>query len=160
MGKKAAFDAASRAWAILLAARERVMERAEHALVAAGLPPLAWYDVLWALEQAPGGRLRMFALADKLVVARYNLSRIADRLVKAGFIEKETCSTDGRGAFCVLTSSGRQMRARMWPTYRDVIERMFAAHVKPQEIAVLQASLERVEHAARAEDEATREASG
>src|SRR6185437_15320482 len=111
--------------------RERVMGQAEHALAERGLPPLAWYDVLWALEQAPAGRLRMFELAERLVVARYNLTRIADRLVTAGLIERETCASDRRGAYCVLTRAGRQIRARMWPTYRDVIERLFGAQVKP-----------------------------
>ena len=129
------------------------MGKAEQALTGAGLPPLAWYDVLWALEQAPGSRLRMFELAANLVVARYNLTRIADRLVKAGLIERDTCSSDGRGTFCVLTASGRRMRARMWPTYRMVIERLVAAHVKPAELAVIEASLTRVGRAALAMDE-------
>jgi|SRR5215469_1185178 len=148
MGKADAAAAASRAWSVLLTAREYVIGQAEFALADAGLPPLAWYDVLWALEQAPGGRLRMFELAEKLVVARYNLTRIADRLVKAGLIERESCSSDGRGAFCVLTASGRRMRARMWPTYRAVIERLVAAHVNPTELAVIEESLNRVARAA------------
>src|SRR5215467_1611070 len=154
MGTRHAVDAASRAWSILLVARERVVERAEFALANAGLPPLAWYDVLWALEQAPGGRLRMFELAEKLVVARYNLTRIADRLVKAGLIERQSCCSDGRGTFCVLTKSGQRMRARMWPTYRAIIERLVAAHLKPGELAVIEESLSRVVQVARAEDEA------
>jgi len=159
MRKVEATDAASCAWSVLLTAREQVMDRAELALSHAGLPPLAWYDVLWALEQAPGGRLRMFELAEQLVVARYNLTRIADRLVKAGLIERESCSSDGRGAFCVLTASGRRMRSRMWPTYRAVIERLVAEHVKPSELAVIEESLSRVVRAARVEDEARTAAS-
>src|SRR5215469_8797436 len=154
MGKADAAAAASRAWSVLLTAREYVIGQAEFALADAGLPPLAWYDVLWALEQAPGGRLRMFELAEKLVVARYNLTRIADRLAKAGLIERQSCCSDGRGAFCVLTKSGQRMRARMWPTYRAVIERLVAAHVKPDKLAVIEESLSRVVQVARAEDEA------
>ena len=157
MGKADTAAEASRTWSVLLTAREHVMHRAELALADAGLPALAWYDVLWALEQAPAGRLRMFELAEKLVVARYNLTRIADRLVKAGLIERENCSTDGRGAFCVLTAAGRRMRTRMWPTYRAVIERLVAAQVKPNELAVIRESLSRVVRAAGAED-ATRTA--
>jgi DNA-binding MarR family transcriptional regulator len=96
----------------------------------------------------------MFELAEQLVVARYNLTRIADRLVKAGLIERESCSSDGRGAFCVLTASGRRMRARMWPTYRGVIERLVAAHVRPTEMVVIEESLTRVACAALADDKA------
>jgi DNA-binding MarR family transcriptional regulator len=151
---KADVAAASRAWSALLTAREHVMSKAEQALSEAGLPPLAWYDVLWALEQAPGSRLRMFELAANLVVARYNLTRIADRLIKAGLIERESCSSDGRGTFCVLTASGRRMRARMWPTYRKVIDSLVAAHVSPGEMAVIEESLTRVARAALAVDRA------
>src|SRR5215475_3543039 len=150
--RKTDVAAASRAWSTLLIAREHVMSRTEHALAEAGLPSLAWYDVLWALEQAPGGRLRMFELAEKLVVARYNLTRVADRLVRAGLIERESCSSDGRGAFCVLTASGRRMRARMWPTYRSVIEDLVATHIAPGELAVIDESLSRVARAASAQD--------
>jgi DNA-binding MarR family transcriptional regulator len=131
------------------------MGQAELALTDAGLPPLAWYDVLWALEQAPAGRLRMFELAERLVVARYNLTRIADRLVKAGLIERESCSTDGRGAFSVLTASGRRMRGKMWPTYRAVIQRLVAAQVKPTELAVIEESLRRIVRAAGTNDART-----
>ena len=159
MAKAESTAAASRAWAALLTAREHVMDRAELALSHAGLPPLAWYDVLWALEQAPAGRLRMFELAEKLVVARYNLTRIADRLEKAGLIERQSCSSDGRGAFCVLTKSGLRMRARMWPTYRAVIERLVAGHIKTSDLAVIEESLSRVARVARAEDEARTAAS-
>jgi hypothetical protein len=42
----------------------------------------------------------------------------------------------------------------MWPIYRDVIERLFAAQVRPYEAEVIGESLSRVARAARAEGEA------
>ena len=42
----------------LLRARTALVERIEAALAADDLPPLSWYDVLCALEEADGNRLR------------------------------------------------------------------------------------------------------
>jgi len=42
----AAPDPRQRAWARFVTAQALLLERIEAALAAAGLPPLAWYDVL------------------------------------------------------------------------------------------------------------------
>ena len=47
------------AWRSLLNAHAAMVERVEAALSEAGLPALAWYDVLWALHEADGRRLRI-----------------------------------------------------------------------------------------------------
>ena len=57
-------DGSSSAWPRFVTAYALVISGIEERLKAAGLPELAWYDVLWALERAPRGRLRMHALAD------------------------------------------------------------------------------------------------
>ncbi|HYZ28763.1 MAG TPA: hypothetical protein VE570_06880, partial [Thermoleophilaceae bacterium] len=51
------------AWRGVLNAHARLTAQIESALAAAGLPQLAWYDVLWALQSAPGKALRMGELA-------------------------------------------------------------------------------------------------
>jgi DNA-binding MarR family transcriptional regulator len=132
------------AWALLLSANSRLLERIEASLAAADLPPLAWYDVLWELEKAPDGRLRMHEIADHTLLSRSNLTRLADRLENAGLIGREICADDRRGAYCVITRAGRQMRARMWPVYQKGIEKLFAAHVSTGEAQSMVATLKRV----------------
>ena len=83
-----ASDLKGHAWAVLLTAHATLVERIEAALVAAGVPALDWYDVLWELEKADG-RLRMHDLARRVVLSRSNLSRLADRLEKAGLVARE-----------------------------------------------------------------------
>src|SRR6185295_14281136 len=56
----------SHTWALMLQAHAVLLEAMQARLKAADLPPLEWYDVLWALEQAAGHRLRMGALAERL----------------------------------------------------------------------------------------------
>ena len=77
-------DPKSHAWAVLLTAHATLIERIETALAEAGLPPLGWYDVLWELEKAEGGKLRMYELAHRVVLSRSNLTRLADAPLRSG----------------------------------------------------------------------------
>jgi DNA-binding MarR family transcriptional regulator len=140
------------AWAVFLKAHARLTDRVETAFQRAGLPPLAWYDVLWAIETVPEGRLRMSELAERVVVSRSNLSRLADRLEAGGLIRREACAGDRRGYYCVITDAGRTLRGRMWPVYRRVIDRRFGRHLGDDAARVIGESLERI--AARARDDA------
>ncbi|MEO7243793.1 MAG: MarR family transcriptional regulator [Rubrivivax sp.] len=144
MGHPTVVDAGQHAWALLLATHASLVERIEAALAAAQLPSLAWYDVLWALERAGDGRLRMHELAQRVVLSRSNLTRLADRLEAAGLIGRERCPDDRRGAYAVLTPAGRALRKRMWPLYRAQIETLFASHLSAQEATTLSDLLTRI----------------
>jgi DNA-binding MarR family transcriptional regulator len=143
-----ASDLKGHAWAVLLAAHATLVELIEAALSADGLPPLAWYDVLWELEKADG-RLRMHNLARRVVLSRSNLTRLADRLEDAGLITREDCAEDGRGYDLVLTRAGRAMRKKMWPVYEAGIERVFSRHVTADEARAIGEALARAVKAAR-----------
>ena len=144
-----ATDPQQHAWALLLTAHATLVQRIEGALAAAGLPPLTWYDVLWELEKA-GGRLRLVELARRVVLSKSNLSRLADRLERAGYATREDADDDGRGYDLVLTRAGRALRKRMWPAYEAQIEALFARHVKADEARVMGEALARMIRAARA----------
>jgi DNA-binding MarR family transcriptional regulator len=131
------------AWMLLLAANTRLIGRTEARLIAENLPPLAWYDVLWELEKG-GGRLRMHEIADRILLSRSNLTRLADRMEKARLIAREACPHDRRGAYCAITAAGRGMRARMWPVYRKAIDELFAAHLSEAEASSMATVLARV----------------
>src|SRR5262245_16748195 len=131
-------------WALFLTAHAVLIEKIEVRLTASGLPPLAWYDVLWALERAEGERRRMSELADRVVLSRSNLTRLVDRLEEAGFVARERSADDRRGAYAVLTASGRDVRRRMWPTYQAAIRELFENHLSDAEVAVLGAVLKRI----------------
>jgi DNA-binding MarR family transcriptional regulator len=142
-------DPKGHAWAVLLAAHATLVERIEAALVEAQLPPLGWYDVLWELEKAEGGKLRMHELARRIVLSRSNLTRLADRLETAKLIEREDTPHDRRGYHCVITRAGLAMRKTMWPVYRAEIERLFSRHVTVEEARVIGEALARTVKAAR-----------
>ena len=137
-------SASSETWALFLTAHARLVGAMEKRLKDAGLPPLAWYDVLWALERAPRQRLRMSALADELVLTRFNLTRLVDRLVEAGLVARRKTSEDRRGLYAVLTEKGRAMRRRMWPVYRAAIAELFNQHLDGARHDVVQGVLRKL----------------
>jgi len=116
-------DAVTKAWARLIRARETVVGAVERDLKAAGLPPLAWYDVLLELTHAPGGRLRPFEIEKETLLAQYNLSRLLDRLEKEGLIVREPCGDDGRGQWVAITDKGRALQARTWKAYARALQK-------------------------------------
>ena len=142
-------DPKSHAWAVLLTAHATLIERIETALAEAGLPPLGWYDVLWELEKAEGGKLRMYELAHRVVLSRSNLTRLADRLQDARLIAREDTPHDRRGYDCVITRAGLAMRKKMWPVYKGEIERLFSRHITVEEAHTIGNALARAVKAAR-----------
>ena len=112
------------AWRVFLNAHAAVVERIERALAEAELPPLGWYDVLWALYRAPEQKLRMHELAPQVVLSRSGLVRLVDRVEAAGLVERERCLTDRRGAYAVLTPDGEAMLAAHVAGLRGVHRRV------------------------------------
>ena len=125
------------AWARLIRARHLVVSAVERDVKAAGLPPLEWYDVLLELSRAPEGGLRSFELEGRLLLAQYNLSRLIDRLQRAGYVERRPCPSDGRGFLLVITEEGRALRRRLWPAYAAAIERHLGSRLRPGDAEAL-----------------------
>lgn len=131
-------------WRLFLLAQSRVIRQIQQRLSAANLPPLEWYDVLWALKQAPEQRLRLSDLADQLLLSRSNLTRLLDRLEKQDLLQREPCSSDRRGTFAVLTASGAAMQQTMWSVYADCIAYYFGDPLEDEEVALLQHAFHKI----------------
>lgn len=136
------------AWTRLMTASRVLLDEVEAALKAAGLPPLPWYDALWELERAEAG-LRPFELQERLLLPQYGTSRLLDRLVQAGLVERLACEADGRGQLVRITAEGRATRARMWPVYAERLCALVEAPLREGEAAALAAGLGRLIGAAR-----------
>jgi DNA-binding MarR family transcriptional regulator len=131
------------AWRGVLNTHAAVVGAVEQALADAGLPPLAWYDVLWAIRSAPGRRIRMAELASSLTVSRGGLTKLADRLEEAGLMCREAAADDRRGLYAVVTPAGQKMLRRMWPVYAKVLRDAFVAPIREDEAAVISDALSR-----------------
>ena len=130
------------AWRGLLVAHSLLVPAVEADLRVAGQIPLSWYDVLLELSAAPGSRLRMSELGERVVLSRSRVSRVVDELAAAGLAERQPDVADGRSSFAVLTPRGKGALRRAWPVYREAIHRHLASRLTAQQCRELAALLE------------------
>jgi DNA-binding MarR family transcriptional regulator len=137
-------EAAVQAWARLVRVQQALLDRIEEDLKSAGLPPLVWYDVLLELVREPGDRLRHRDLHRRMLLAKYNLSRLLDRMEANGLIGRQPVNDDARGEYVRVTTRGRDMQKRMWPVYRRAIAKHFSGRLSIDDIDQLLRILSKV----------------
>jgi DNA-binding MarR family transcriptional regulator len=94
------------AWRAFLRAHASITRALEAELLAEQDLPLASYDVLVQLAEAPDRRLRMTELADAVLLSRSGVTRLVDRLEKGGLVARCPVESDGRGVAARLTDAG------------------------------------------------------
>lgn len=144
MAEERPTEAAVQAWARLVRVEQALLDRIEEDLKSAGLPPLVWYDVLLELVREPGDRLRHRDLHRRMLLAKYNLSRLLDRMEADGLIGREPVNDDARGEYVRVTKRGRDMQKRMWPVYRRAIAKHFSNRLSIDDIDQLLRILSKV----------------
>jgi DNA-binding MarR family transcriptional regulator len=132
------------AWRLFLTTHAVLIGAIEQELARADLPPLAWYDVLFALSETTAQKLRMHELATAMLLDRSNLTRLVDRMEAAGLVCRKTCPTDRRGAYAAITEAGLAKQQEMSPVYQQAIAKYFASHLSDTEVEVLLKALERM----------------
>lgn len=132
------------AWRSFLHAHARVTRRLDEELQAAHGLSLAEYDALLQIAHAPGRRVRMNVLAERVILSRSGITRLIDRLEAAGSVERMACSTDARGQEAVLTPIGLERLRSAATTHLDGVRRYFLTRLDDAELAGLEASLGRV----------------
>ncbi len=137
-------EKAVHAWALLMRVSQSTLRRVEDDLKDQGFPPLAWYDALLELRRAKREGLRPFELRQEMLLAQYNLSRLVERLVRSGYVERFPAPDDGRGHVLCITAEGRALLKRMWPAYRSAIARHFAGRLSTRSIDFLTDALTRL----------------
>lgn len=76
-------------------------------------------------------RLSMSALADLTSIDRTTLTRVVERMVKAGWVTRLSDARDARVTRLTLTGAGERLFARIWPRVRQVNERATANLPEP-----------------------------
>ncbi len=132
-----------RAWRAFLEAHATVVRKLERELREERNMPIAWYDALVQLNEA-GGVLRMHELADRMLLSRSATTRFADRLERAGLIERRQSADDRRGTEVVLTRAGRGMLEEAAPIHLRGIAEHFVDHLDDAEAADLETILRKV----------------
>lgn len=132
------------AWLAVTQAHAAVTGRLQEALTAAELPPLPWFEVLATLDRAPEQRLKMGELAEALVITRGGLTKLVDRLIKAGLLERTFCETDRRVSYATLLPAGIELLGEMRPIVRAELAAAFSARLSVAQAEELREMLESV----------------
>jgi DNA-binding MarR family transcriptional regulator len=147
-GKRDDFDPHREAWIALTQTHAAVSGRLQEVLTAAELPPLPWFEVLATLDRAPEQRLKMGELAEALVITRGGLTKLVDRLIKAGLLERTFCETDRRVSYATLLPAGVELLEEMRPLVRAELAATFSSNLSVAQAKELQAMLEQVRSSA------------
>lgn len=126
-----------RSWTRMRRVHAAMIDALEAGLRREGLPQLAWYGVLDELERGPEIGLRPFELQAILGEEQYQMSRLLDRIVRAGLIEKVACADDGRGFRIRIAEPGRAVRAKMWGVHVEVLSERIVGKLGDKQIKQL-----------------------
>ncbi len=144
-------------WRAFLAATQRLMARLEHELQATSGLSFPHYEILVRLSEAPGHALRMSELAKSAFSSRSRMSHAASRLEAMGWLRREGCPEDRRGAFAVLTEEGYRVLAAAAPGHVEAVRTHLFDQLRPGQVQALhgicqaiKSHLDRIEDAERA----------
>jgi DNA-binding MarR family transcriptional regulator len=95
------------------------------------------YEVLVNLSEAPEGRMRAFELGRATEWEKSRLSHHITRMADRGLVRRESCPTDNRGAFVVLTEVGRKAIDEAAPRHVEHVRRWFIDSLTPAQLDAL-----------------------
>ncbi len=131
-------------WRAFLRAYHQVARRLDEDLREEHDLSLQEYAALLQLAEAPERRLRMGRLADGVQLSRSGVTRLVDRLVEDGLVDRLACPSDARGAEAILTESGLSRLRAAAPTHLRGIQAYFLAAFQTDELAMLERTMDDV----------------
>ena len=131
------------AWRAFLRAGTTSAVALEAALAETGVSH-SEYDVLVNVATGPKDGLRPTELAERVLITKSGLTRLLDRMVERGYIERRACASDRRGQLVVLTSDGRRAFRRAAPNVVRAIGTIFGDHFSERDITALRVACEHI----------------
>jgi DNA-binding MarR family transcriptional regulator len=137
-------DPEMEAWRRLVASTTALLAVLDNELQAEHGVSLGDYEVLASLSEAPDRAIRMSELAGRLHLSPSGITRRIDGLVRSGFVERQRCPSDRRGANAVLTPLGAKTLKAAAPTHLRGVREYFIDRLGPDDLdklAVLLAAI-------------------
>jgi DNA-binding MarR family transcriptional regulator len=128
--------AASDAWEALLTAHAVLMKRFAAEDIWENVS-LREYDVLYTLSKCPEP-VRQGELHRHVLLSQPALSRMVDRLVARGLVERRADLADGRGVRLSLTPAGRHWQRRIGGRHALGVTRAMTAALDADELSQLE----------------------
>ena len=123
-----------KAWRSYIIASRRLLDALDLDLSGHDLS-MADYEVLALLSEAPDRRMRMTELADLAMVSKSRLSHRMKVMEKIGWVKRQTCDSDKRGSWAVMTDKGWKAIVKAAPDHVASVRNRLIDHltVKDQE---------------------------
>ena len=102
------------------------------------------YEVLVQLSEAPGGMLRPFQLVLALDWEQSRLSHLLTRMSRRGFVVRQHCVADRRGADVVLTAAGRAAIESAAPGHVAAVRRLVFDQMDSEQAAAFGQAFEAI----------------
>src|SRR5918911_3128006 len=103
------------------------------------------FDVLITLFNAPGDRLRMTELAERVVLTPSGVTHLVTRLERDGLVRRSVDEADRRSFFATLTRAGHRRLRESRRTHNEVVRAHLMRRLTANQLATLGALWEACE---------------
>ena len=128
-------------WRAFVRAQAHVSRRLDEDLRSEHGLSLQEYVALLILAESPDRRLRMGRLADSLTLSKSGATRLIDRMVDDGLVDRVSCSSDLRGAEAALTDAGLNRLRTAAPTHLRGIAEYFLSAIDGADLEVVERTM-------------------
>jgi len=133
-----------RAWQAFLHTHHEVVRRLDMDLQEAHGITFGEYDVLLRLARAPGHALRMGDLAERVLLSASGTTRLVERMITKGLVEREVDPSDRRAALATLTDEGLQLVRLAARTHVRGIRQRFSGRLSDLQLRAVASALEAI----------------
>lgn len=88
--------------------------------------PHTWLEVLLRISRAEDGQVTMSSLAQQVALTGGGVTKMIDRMINAGLVERVPCPTDRRVAYATLTQQGQDKLDQALPGHAQQLRHAFA----------------------------------
>lgn len=135
------------AWRSLHLSDRAILRMLDKRLISDAGCSLIEHDLLAWLQAAAQQRLQMLELADLLDVTRGGLTRIVDRLVQRGWVQRDRPASNRREVHAKLTTEGQRAIERARATYVRLLTETLGTHLDDSELDQLGRITGKLHHA-------------
>jgi len=104
----------------------------------------AQLNALYILMENDPDTVYVHEIKDRILVSNPDVTRLLDRLVKKGYVERETCPENRRKVNISLTESGRDLFLKAQLSLRDELGDFFEAKISEDEAKELRRILHKI----------------
>ena len=133
------------AWGGFLSAYARINRIVEEDLQEHSRITHVEFEILLRLSWDENHRVRIQDLAAQSLLTRSGVSRVVERLEKAGLVTREGASEDRRGAYAVLTEAGIERFQKAAQAHMAFVREKFLGLFNEQELEQMSVFWKRLE---------------